>query len=172
MTPRMALWSAVVTIVGLSNVAAALAQEARLGRLFFTPEERQKINEKRGVVSNVSSAPQTVIVNGMVVRSGQPPVLFIDGKESIGAASNASAARQLARGVPLKTESGRTIDARPGQVIDLASGRAIENYQLVPGVAESAPRESLPGAGTGVVPPAPSASDQRNASNRQQAPIR
>ena len=26
MTPRMALWSAVVTIVGLSNVAAALGE--------------------------------------------------------------------------------------------------------------------------------------------------
>ncbi len=121
----------------LAGHGFATAQEARLGRLFYTPEERQKINEKRGVISSTTSAPQIVTVNGMVVRAGRPPVLFVDGKETMGAASNASAARQLAQGVPLKTESGQTIIGKPGQIVDLANGRAIENYQLVPNSPES-----------------------------------
>jgi hypothetical protein len=143
-----------------------------LGRLFFTPEERQRINEKRGVITTTVSTPQTVIVNGMVVRSGQPPVLFIDGKESIGTASGASAARQLAQGVPLKTENGQTIGAKPGQVIDLASGRAIENYQLVPGVADPAPTEPLPGSGAASRRPANQEADRQISGSRQSTPGR
>ena len=132
-TRRLAL---IFSMALLAGYDIATAQEARLGRLFYTPEERQKINEKRGVISSASSAPQVVTINGMVVRSGQPAVLFIDGKESKGAAGSGSAALQLSQGVPLKTEGGQTIVGKPGQIVDLANGRAIENYQLVPGMPD------------------------------------
>lgn len=144
MKTSAALSSASLAIVALTAYGIATAQEARLGRLFYTPEERQKINEKRGVITTTNSTPQTVIVNGMVVRSGQAPILFIDGKESVGDLTGATAARQLAQGVPFKTEDGKTIAGKPGQIVDLANGRAMESYQLVPGIAPIPPADYSP----------------------------
>ena len=136
----LALWG-----IALSTASStAGAQENRLGRLFYTPGERQKLDQKRGVAASTTSAPQTVIVNGMVVRTGQAPILFIDGKETAGTGGGASLQQQLNRGVPLKTENGQTIAAKPGQVVDLANGRAMEGYQLVPGVKESAFIDAAP----------------------------
>ena len=127
-----------------ASASAACAQENRLGRLFYTPDERQKLDQKRGVVAApASTAPQTVIVNGMVVRQGQAPIHFIDGKESTGAGGG-TVQQQLNRGVPLKTESGQTITAKPGQIVDLANGRALETYQLVPGMADITPKDATP----------------------------
>ena len=132
-----------------ASASTACAQENRLGRLFYTPQERQQLDQRRGVVAAPpSAAPQTVIVNGMVVRQGQAPIHFIDGKESTGSGGG-TAQQQLNRGVPLKTESGQTIAAKPGQIVDLANGRAMEPYQLVPGVpgmADIAPKEATPPA--------------------------
>ena len=104
-----------------AGTGAASAQESSLGRLFYTPEERQKLDLKRGVaIAPASSTPQTVIVNGMVARTGRAPILFIDGKETTGTGGGASQQQQLHQGIPLKTESGRTIAAKPGQIVDLA----------------------------------------------------
>lgn len=140
--------SFVGAVVWLAICGTAAAQVPQLGRLFYTPDERRAINEKRGVVVSTDPAPQIVIVNGMVVRSGRAPILFIDGKESVGAPTRANAARQLADGVLLKMENGQTIAGRPGQIVDLANGRAIENYQLAPNSAgESAATPAPPGAG-------------------------
>ena len=130
-----------------AGTGAASAQESSLGRLFYTPEERQKLDLKRGVaIAPASSTPQTVIVNGMVARTGRAPILFIDGKETTGTGGGASQQQQLNQGIPLKTESGRTIAAKPGQIVDLANGRAMEPYQLVPGMADIAPKEATPPA--------------------------
>ena len=128
-----------------ASSSAACAQENRLGRLFYTPQERQQLDQRRGVVAAPASAaaPQTVIVNGMVVRQGQAPIHFIDGKESTGTGGG-TAQQQLNRGVPLKTESGQTIAAKPGQIVDLANGRAMETYQLVPGMADITPKNAAP----------------------------
>ena len=143
-----------------ASSSAACAQENRLGRLFYTPQERQQLDQRRGVVAApASTAPQTVIVNGMVVRQGQAPIHFIDGKESTGS-SGGTAQQQLNRGVPLKTESGQTIAAKPGQIVDLANGRAMETYQLVPGMGDITPKDAtptaesaVPAAGTAVAKP-------------------
>ena len=144
--------------------APAAAQESRLGRLFHTKEERAKLDQKRGVVvTPVQTGPQTTMVNGIIARSGQAPILFIDGKESRGPASQASAQQQLSQGVPLKGDSGQTYAGKPGQIVDLSSGRALEVYQLVPGAAEMAapppgiaqPNVPAPVAGSAPLPPSP-----------------
>lgn len=123
----------------------AAAQENRLGRLFYSPEERAKMDQRRGVIAPVQAAgPQTSVVNGIITRNGQAPVLFIDGKETRGPATQASAQQQLNHGVPLKSESGRTFAAKPGQIVDMSSGRAVEVYQLVPGTADAPPKEAAP----------------------------
>ena len=113
--------------------APATAQENRLGRLFYTPQEREKLDQKRGAVATID-APQTVIVNGVVVRPGMAPILFLDGKEvRPGAAPAGVTLRPGAnQSVELQSEDGPPVKAKAGQVIDLSSGRAVENYQLTP----------------------------------------
>ena len=151
--------------------APATAQENRLGRLFHTQEERAKLDQKRGVVvTPVQTGPQSTMVNGIITRSGQAPIVFIDGKESRGPATQASAQQQLNQGVPLKGESGQTYAGKPGQIVDLSSGRALEIYQLIPGAAEMAappsaaapsppgiaqPNVPAPAAGRAQPPPSP-----------------
>ncbi len=138
---------AALLAVTLVFPALANAQENRLGRLFYSPEERAKMDQRRGVIVPVQAAgPQTSVVNGIITRNGQAPVLFIDGRETRGPATQASAQQQLDQGVRLKGESGQTIAAKPGQIVDLSSGRALETYQLVPGAPETAPREPVAGA--------------------------
>ena len=143
MTSMRSRRHALTTLLAATLLCPALsaAQENQLGRLFHSPEQRAQLDLKRGVVTPVpSSGPQTTIVNGIITRSGQAPILFIDGKETRGPATRASAQQQLNQGVPLKSESGQTFAAQPGQVVDLSSGRTREAYQLVPGLAESMPR--------------------------------
>ena len=115
--------------------APATAQENRLGRLFYTPQEREKLDQKRGAVATID-APQTVIVNGVVVRPGMAPILFLDGKEvRPGAAPAGVTLRPGAnQSVELQSEGGPPVSAKAGQVIDLSSGRAMENYQLTPSI--------------------------------------
>lgn len=163
---------AALLAVTLVFPALANAQENRLGRLFYSPEERAKMDQRRGVIVPVQAAgPQTSVVNGIITRNGQAPVLFIDGRETRGPATQASAQQQLDQGVRLKGESGQTIAAKPGQIVDMSSGRAVEIYQLMPGTAggrakedgtppvSGAPAESLsaspPAAGRTQVRPAP-----------------
>ena len=162
----LTVWS--ISMSAVSSTASA--QENRLGRLFYTPDERQKLDQKRGVVAATASTPQTVIVNGMVVRAGQPPILFIDGKETAGTGGGASLQQQLNQGVPLKTESGQIIAAKPGQVVDLANGRAMEGYQLVPGVKDNAFIDSVPVPE--VTPQAGIATAKKSTSQRSAKPLR
>ena len=148
MRPHRLAFAALLAVT-LVFPALANAQENRLGRLFYSPEERAKMDQKRGVIAPVQAAgPQTSIVNGIITRNGQAPVLFIDGKEVRGAATNASAQQQLNQGVPLKSESGQTFAAKPGQIVDMSSGRAVEIYQLIPGPTEAPLKEGAP-AGQG-----------------------
>lgn len=137
-----AVTAAVLGAVGNGFSNPAHAQESKLGRLFYSPQERATLDQKRGVIVPVQPAgPQTSVVNGIITRNGQAPVLFIDGKESRGPATQASAQQQLNQGVPLKGESGQAIAAKPGQIVDLASGRVLETYQLLPGVMDVSPKE-------------------------------
>ena len=133
----------------------ATAQDSRLGRLFFTPEERQRLDQKRGTPA-AASAPQTVIVNGVIIRPGMAPILFLDGKEVRQGEGPAgvSLTPQPNRTVRMQAEGSPAVSVQPGQVVDLSSGRTFENYQLatppsaVP--AEIIPSDSpMPTAQTG-----------------------
>lgn len=137
----------VVCFAGVFSLSAA-AQENRLGRLFYTPEERHKLDQKRGVVER-DSGPQNVIINGMVTRTGRAPILFIDGKEAPSADAGGNRSAQFSQGVQLKTEEGRPISAKPGQVVDLSNGRVMENYQLVPGAITGTASQGEPQSPTG-----------------------
>ena len=128
------------------QVAPVAAQENRLGRLFYTPEERQRLDQKRGAPGSSAGAPQTVMVNGGIVRPGMAPILFLDGKE-VRQGEGPAGVRltpQANQSIQIQAEGGPAISARPGQMVDLSSGRTIDNYQLTTpppplGVSESPP---------------------------------
>ena len=134
------------------QIAPVAAQESRLGRLFFTPEERQRLDQRRGMQSSSASAPQTVMVNGMIVRPGMAPILFLDGKEVRQGEGPAGVrlAPQANQSLQIQADGGPAISARAGQIVDLSSGRTIDNYQLTTpppsGVSELSPSVEAEGA--------------------------
>jgi hypothetical protein len=126
------------------QIAPVCAQESRLGRLFFAPEERQRFDQRRGTQNDTANAPQTVMVNGVIIRPGMAPILFLDGKEIRQGEGPAGVrlAPQVNQSVQMQADGGPAISARPGQIVDLSSGRTIENYQLTtpPPTVRAAPR--------------------------------
>ena len=123
----------------------ATAQDSRLGRLFFTPEERQRLDQKRGTPA-AASAPQTVIVNGVIIRPGMAPILFLDGKEVRQGEGPAgvSLTPQPNRTVRMQADGSPAVSAQPGQVVDLSSGRTFENYQIATPPSAAISDEPMP----------------------------
>ena len=154
MKTRALLWLRLTLACTMTwQIAPVAAQDNRLGRLFFTPEERQRLDQKRGTHSSSASAPQTVMVNGMIVRPGMAPILFLDGKEVRQGEGPAGVrlAPQANQSLQIQADGGPAISARAGQIVDLSSGRTIDNYQLTtplppPGVSEAPPAVEAEGA--------------------------
>ena len=142
--------SALFACVLAWNSAPVAARDNRLGRLFYTPEERQRLDQRRGAPAD-ASAPQMVMVNGVIIRPGMAPILFLDGKEVRKGEGPAGLTMtpQANQSIRMQSDGGPSVSARPGQTVDLSNGRAIENYQfttppLVPldAAPEPAPGES------------------------------
>jgi hypothetical protein len=108
----------------------AHSQDNRLGRLFFTPAERQALDLRRGAPADIS-APQTVTVNGIIVSPGKAPILFLDGKEVRQGEGPAGVtlAPQTNQSVRIQADGGPAVSARPGQMVDLTNGRTMDGYQ-------------------------------------------
>ncbi len=133
MTARLA--AAVVLMLGASTAAGADP-----GRLFFTPAQRatldnaRKLNIRSEVGSENAQAapvPQNVSVNGVVRRS--------DGKSTVWINNRALSAPQTG-GIDVATgktgdrvkltvpESGRSVDLKVGQTVEIVSGTIEEGY--------------------------------------------
>jgi hypothetical protein len=132
------------------HCASATAQDNRLGRLFFTPAERERLDLRRGAPTD-ASAPQTMTVNGVIVRPGKSPILFLDGKEVRNGEGPAgvSLAPQMNQSIRIQAEGGPVVSARPGQIVDLTNGRTTENYQLTPQTLPAVETDSLPASEPG-----------------------
>ena len=154
MKTRAPIWLQLTLACAVAwQITPVAAQENRLGRLFFTPDERQLLDQKRGKHNNSASTPQTVTVNGVIVRPGRAPILFLDGKEVRPGEgpTGVRLAPQANQSIRMQADGGPAISAKPGQVVDLSSGRAIDNYQLTtppppPDAGESQPAMEAEGA--------------------------
>ena len=124
MSRRLALLAAAL----LLPAASACAQE--FGRLFFTPEQRAALDERRKAripdkpAAAVPASPMTQM-NGYVKRSGGPSTVFLNG-EGVLDTGQPDAPR-----VPRKTdgsvsipvgEGGARVELKPGEVLDSGSG--------------------------------------------------
>ena len=109
----LALWFAVAALFGSNR-----ASSEELGRLFFTPQQRQDLDQRR--ISNVVEAERVVeslvTVNGNVTRSGGQSTTWINGV----AQNNVAGGRDPARPVIVDGES--TIHVKVGQTFDRNQG--------------------------------------------------
>lgn len=134
MTARLA--AAIVLMLGAGTAAGA-----DLGRLFFTPAQRAVLDtaRKQNIRSEVGSeneqaaapVPQNVSVNGVVRRS--------DGKSTVWINNRAVSAPQTS-GINVSPnkhdnhvkltvpESGRSVDLKVGQSVEIVSGTIEEGY--------------------------------------------
>lgn len=150
------------------GASAALAQTARpkpasaptaqalpaLGTLILTPAQRRSLEALRNAVANtdsspaplpsaqtldaVSSLPDTLVISGVVMRSGNRSTVWVNG-EALYGRIGADPLRALARqaGVLQSGTPDLQLKARPGQVIDVPSGQAVD--LLPPGAVRIIP---------------------------------
>ena len=158
--------------VGAPVAMQALPEErSTLGRLFFTPSERARLDElrHRPQATRVEAAkaappppppaPRYVTVNGVVRRSDGESTIWLNNKPVPGqqAAEGliASPTRgQLPSHVTVRVpETGRSIDVKVGQQLEVNSGAVQEAYRTsapAPAPAASTPRAEAPDTRTGM----------------------
>ncbi len=120
--------AALAALLLLLSASPCAAQE--LGRLFFTPEQRDALDARRRARlpdrPNVVVASPTTRIDGYVKRSGGKSTVWVDG-EALPDGTQPEGLR-LRRGddpsrvTVIVGENGRRIDLRVGQTVDRASG--------------------------------------------------
>lgn len=120
--------AALAALLLLLCASPCAAQE--LGRLFFTPEQRDALDARRRARlpdrPNVVVASPTTRIDGYVKRSGGKSTVWVDG-EALPEGTQPEGLRLRRGDDPSRVtvvvgESGRRIDLRVGQSVDRASG--------------------------------------------------
>jgi hypothetical protein len=168
--PPVALFALAVAAASAQAVAQTApkpaAREAEpVGRLFFTPAQRASLDiartrRARTTLSSEQSeeaAPvaQTITYGGMVRRSDGKSTMWVNNRaiSDSEAATGAIVGRVGKDGsITLQLpQSGRSVDLKPGQSIELLSGTIEEGYSRKP----VAPEITKPAADAGAGKPAP-----------------
>ena len=130
---------ALLALLAAANAAAA----AELARMFYTPAQRATLDNARkqnirieiGNDSeqqpNAAPVPQNVSVNGVIQRSDGKNTIWLNNRivtEQQAGGVNASVGK-AANGVRLNVpDSGRNVDLKVGQTVEIVSGTIEENY--------------------------------------------
>jgi hypothetical protein len=178
----IACWALVAA--GWTGLAAAQAPKPAaepLGRLFFTPAQRAQLDvarkqrartalatETTEEASTAAPTPQTITYDGVVQRTDGKSTVWINSRpthEKEAASGGVIVGRVRADGgVSLQIpQSGRAVELKPGQSVELLSGTIEEKYSRKPAVDEPKPA-AKPGAEP--KPPATSAAPASAASER------
>ena len=174
----------IFTVFALLGVAVpAAAADEPLGRMFFAPAQRAQLDiartqrarttlatEKTEEISNAAPAPQTITYDGAVRRSDGKTTVWLNGrpvndKEPAGGALVVGRVRPDG-GISLQMpQSGRTVDLKPGQSIELLSGAIEESFSRKPVTAPEA--KPSPKSATGEKPATGAASPERAPTERE-----
>jgi hypothetical protein len=119
-------------VVALANATAPAAGE-ELGRLFFTPQQRQELDRRREAnvqESGTTTVESTMTVNGHVARSSGKTTTWINGVPQYDSHRARDPARVTVGGSegdpPVDLKIGQTLDKARGEVKDeLGGGRII-----------------------------------------------
>lgn len=124
-------------------VPGSAGQSADLGPLILSPAQRRNLEDARKREGNSDGSPQvlpgdrnpdaatglpdTLVISGFVTRSGNRSTVWINDQALYGQASS-TPLRTLAgqAGVLQQGGADMRIKARPGQVIDVPSGQAVD----------------------------------------------
>ncbi len=108
----------------------ALHAEESLGRLFFTPEQRQALDRQRqmeGPGRSASAADPTLTVNGVVARSNGKRTVWINGtahtERELRSGAVVSAPGLGAGKLRVRPEGAPPADLRVGETLDVGSGQ-------------------------------------------------
>lgn len=145
----------------MSGLAAAQAPKPTaaepMGRLFFTPAQRAQLDvartqraratlstEKTEELQSAAPAPQTITYDGVVRRSDGKSTVWLNSRplhDKNAASGPAIVGRVRADGgVSLQIpQSGRAVELKPGQSIELLSGAIEERYARKPAAPEAKP---------------------------------
>ncbi len=114
-----------VALVAGVPIAASAAGEP-LGRLFFTPQERARLERQRGADSpgDAAARPSSVRVGGVVARSGGRNTVWLNGTalDAAGHDRPVELRPNSPATVVVRVEPGRTARLKVGESIDLPGG--------------------------------------------------
>ena len=124
-----------LVIAFLLGTAPAIAAAQELGRLFFTPQQRNALDDRRR--ARVPDKPAAAVVatpvtrvDGYVKRSGGPSTVWINGDplpESAPEAPRIDTTREPSGTVSITIgESGTRARLRPGQALDRGTGEVLD----------------------------------------------
>ncbi|MDD5404381.1 MAG: hypothetical protein PHZ14_07560 [Sulfuricella sp.] len=141
----------------------AMAAEQTMGRLFFTPEQRARMDVARQQERSISidteqpdNAPleANITLNGVITRSDGKTTVWINNKEQSGEKAGSGIAVP-GRGKPAgqvsvtTPDAKRSIQLKVGQSLDLNSGQVEESYRRAPLQPKPDKKESLPAKASG-----------------------
>ncbi len=116
-------WVTSLFIVAIGAPAPAAANE-NLGRLFFTPQQRQDLDRRRqaNIQDSAVSAESLVTVNGQVSRSSGKTTTWINGVPQENARKPPDPAKVTIPGgegeAPVSLKIGQTLDKVRGEIRD------------------------------------------------------
>src|SRR6478735_5420725 len=131
----LALWG----LLAIANAASA----AELGRMFFTPAQRATLDNARKQnirveIGNESEqqpaaapVPQNVSVNGIIRRSDGKNTIWLNNRvvnEQNPSGMNAAIVKSDNRVRLSVPDSGRSVDLKVGQTVEIVSGTIEESY--------------------------------------------
>lgn len=99
-------------LLGLMLTTATGADAERLGRLFFSPEQRAQLEYSQQKDRDTSGKVRSLTVNGIVQKHGGGRTIWINGVPQFSGASNVNTAESLPVTVPGQS---RTVEIKVGQ---------------------------------------------------------
>jgi hypothetical protein len=141
--------------VVLSSLAAAQQPQEPMGRLFFTPAQRTSLDIARSQRARTTlaterteeqAAPiaQSITYGGMVRRSDGKNTVWLNNqpvhdREPVGGAAIVGQVRTDGSVTLQNPQSGRSVELKPGQSVELLSGAIEEGYLRKPIPPETKP---------------------------------
>ncbi len=176
-----------ISLLACGALAAAVAPlpapaQEQLGRLFFTPAQRASLDIARSQRARAAVAtekaeqdatpvPQTITYNGVLRRSDGKTTVWINNqpvhdRESAGAAAIVGRVRPDGSVTLQVPQSGRSVNLKPGQSVELLSGNVEEGYSRRLEAPKPEPKPAAkPGATAGTAKP-PVSRPRRGAGTR------
>jgi hypothetical protein len=167
--PKRAVAAMLALAAALGAGALPAAAQDGIGRLFFTPAQRQQLDEARRrptapePVRDASEAPKppparSISVDGIVRRGDGQATVWVNraptqAPQTTGAV-RIGPVRDAGDGADLRlTESGRRVRIKVGQEVDVQSGQIQERYRQ-PAPAPAAPATPAPSTNAATGAPA------------------